>query len=126
MKKLFLPFLILFLSTSVFANVKNLEITQNKMIASDNSTDWEVKQSGDYYNIQNITGKAVRVDVFIDKIVKGTVNTPSDSVYVLCSNVATFVQPGTDFICDIAYPGRAIFLPHPFANGATGRFSIIY
>lgn len=127
MKKIVASFLILLASTSVFAEVNNIEIGRSATIASDNSTDWALKKSGDMYSIQNVSGKKMQIAVFVDKVVKGTMNTFSDSTYVMCANnVVTVVAGGTGVICDISYPGNVTFAINPFVNGATGRFTVMY
>lgn len=128
MKKRLLPLMVMLAANTVFAESMTIETRGPGMtIASDNSTDWQLKRNGDQYLIQNIFGAMVRVDVFVDKYIKGTTNTPSDPVYTFCGNGQVIqVQPGTDVICDVSYPGNAVFIASPFVNGATGRFTIIY
>jgi hypothetical protein len=112
------------LSHLLFA--QNFEVNKDYIQKLENRVSWVLKQNGEYHNIQNVSGKQLRLDLWIDKFIAGTPNKASDGLYVICGSTVQQVAAGTGIVCDIPYPGSAMFIAYPFANGATGQFSIGY
>ncbi|AMV14982.1 hypothetical protein SCO11_13575 [Legionella pneumophila serogroup 1] len=122
MKKFLFSFLFLF---STFAFSQTFSLTKEN-IPTFNRVSWALKGNGQYHTIQNVSGKTLRLDLWVDKVIAGTANTPSDNVYILCGEISQPVSAGTGIICDIPYPGLAIIADYPYVNGVTGQFSIHY
>lgn len=113
----------LLISNAVIAGTNSIEITKEQINTLDNRVDWVLKKATDQYGVQNTSGKALRLDLFVDKFISGT-SIASDGVYVLCGNNLVIIPAGSGAICDLPYPGSATVLSYPYVNGATGRLSV--
>ncbi|WP_367605998.1 hypothetical protein [Legionella sp. W05-934-2] len=122
MKKILCIFLCL-ISTATFSH--HFFLGKEKSATLDRIS-WSLKGNGHSHIIQNVSGKPLRLDLWVDKIVAGTLDTPSDGIYVLCGQGFQKMEAGTGIICDIPYPGYVMFAVYPFVNGATGHFGIHY
>lgn len=116
-------FCLLFLiSNLVFA--QNYTLSTNNQNFFENRQNWTLKRSGESHTIQNISGKPIKLDLWVDKFITGSPSTLSDTVYVLCGQLVQQVSGGTGIVCDIPYPGVAMIVAYPFINGSSGQFSI--
>jgi hypothetical protein len=103
-------------------------LTVNPANASvfENRTHWLLNQNGEKHSIQNVSGKLLHLEVWVDKFLGGSANTLSDGVYILCGQTVQQTSPGSGIVCDLPYPGVAMIVAYPFLNGASGQFSLAF
>jgi hypothetical protein len=123
MKKLIMCCLFLF-TFQLFAQQYNIKLDNLQLF--ENRVTWSLTKLGESHTIQNVTGKTLRLDLWVDKFLVGSPNTLSDKVYIICGQKVQQIVGGSGIVCDIPYPGNATILVHPFTNGATGQFSLYY
>ncbi len=123
MKKLFAIFAAFFIVQAATAGNAGVKISKESLSHFQNQTNWSLLRTGDQYNIQNVSGRNLRVDIFVDQFIKGT-SSQSDLVYLSCGDKLILTYPAMGIICDLPYPSTVTIYSNPYIRGASGHFTI--
>gem|GEM_PF-3725927 len=123
MKKLVAIFAAFFIAQAVQAGNAGVTITKEAISNFQNRTNWSLLRAGDQYTIQNVSGRQLRLDIFVDQFIKGT-SYQSDLVYLSCGDKLILTYPAMGIICDLPYPSTVTVYSNPYIRGASGHFTI--